>query len=253
LKKELILLMTLASATVLGGLYQSGAAPSIFSLDFGAARDIYLNSSGNVNLGEPGASSREDMFLARGCISLSATDRTDGPEMPALSGNGASSGAGGMGGMGAPRRAQGSTSSPGDYEADGLAIDASVTYGDREFIISVRDVMAADPLGMHTTWGGVGIDKPLAESGENLPPATAGNKSARLVAHGVGDIVCHGETLASGVPVRVVWVDSGLPEGANLALDIGDPKLCNVRGLPGGMKQMRILWQGADEPTGNPF
>lgn len=208
----------------------------------GAALETYFSASGNAMAGDFYTEQPEDFLLARGDISISAIDIAEdqNPPEPTMSDE--------MG-MGAGIRSRDGffgTADGRDEGSDRLSIDAKVEIGDKDFHITVRRVLKADPLGIHKTWGGVGIDKPLAESGEAIPLLTE-DQSARLVGYGVGEIVCHGETLGSVVPVRVLLVRSGLPAGSSLALDLGDPKLYKIMGLPGDMKQMRILWPDYQE------
>jgi len=169
-------------------------------------QQIFLSSSGAALVGALDSEQPEDYLLANGSIYISAID-------------GKSSQAFG----------------------DQLAIDADIVVGERDYKLRVRKVMLKDPLGLHTTWGGVGAGESIALSGEGMPGAPRDDE-APLIAFGIGDLVCHGEVIATGIPVKIVQVDSGLPAGSRLALEIGDPKLCVLDGLPGNIKQMRVLW-----------
>jgi hypothetical protein len=120
---------------------------------------------------------------------------------------------------------------------DRLQIDATVRSGGREYAVKVRRVMVDDPLGRHGTWWGVGLGvEHHGRSGigtDELPEVPAA-----LAAFGLGDVSVDGRVVAVGVPVHVMAADEGLP--GRLELDVGDPELGAVPGLPDG--HLRVVW-----------
>ncbi|MHB8859397.1 MAG: hypothetical protein ACYC6Z_07955 [Thermoleophilia bacterium] len=142
--------------------------------------------------------------------------------------------------------------------SDRLKIDALISVGGNEYRLKVDQAMASDPLGLHQTWGGVGIDRPADgtdgaaatgfRAGAGDSPWLSGAR-AGFIAYGYGGLTCHGKTLSLGVPVRVMTISSsGFPWDAKLVLDIGFENLGPIEGLPAGQKDMRVMWQRyADE------
>ena len=120
---------------------------------------------------------------------------------------------------------------------DRLHVDATVRSGGREYVVRVRRVMVDDPLGRHGTWWGVclGVEH-HGRSGigtDDLPAV-----HATLAAFGVGDVSVDGQVVAVGVPIHVMAADEGLP--GKLELDVGDPELGAIPGLPDG--HLRVVW-----------
>lgn len=142
--------------------------------------------------------------------------------------------------------------------SDTLQIDALISVGGNEYRLKVDQAMASDPLGLHQTWDGVGIDRPAdgtdgaaaagSRTGAGDSPWLSGAR-AGFIAYGYGSLTCHGKTLSLGVPVRVMTISSsGFPWDAKLVLDIGFENLGPIEGLPAGQKDMRMMWQRyADE------
>ncbi len=126
--------------------------------------------------------------------------------------------------------------------SDALNIEALISVGGYEYLLKVAQVMSSDPLGLHDTWGGVGLDRDAGGApGESswLSGARAG-----FIGFGYGSLTCHGRTLSLGVPVRVMTISSsGFPWDARLVLDIGFENLGPIAGLPAGQKDMRIMWK----------
>ncbi|HWC32558.1 MAG TPA: hypothetical protein VG709_05460, partial [Actinomycetota bacterium] len=121
---------------------------------------------------------------------------------------------------------------------DRLAIDASVQAAGGTFQVEVRQPMVNDPLGRFTTWWGVGLDVDHhghTGIGTNELPET----HSELAVFGVGDVATDGETIARGVPVHVMTLDDG-----SLELDVGDPGVGPIAGLPDG--HLRVRWAAYD-------
>ncbi len=126
--------------------------------------------------------------------------------------------------------------------SDTLYIEALISVGGYEYLLKVDQVMSSDPLGLHDTWGGVGLDRDAGGApGESswLSGSTAG-----FTGFGYGSLTCHGRVLSLGAPVRVMTIASGgVPWNARLVLDIGFENLGPIEGLPAGQKDMRIMWK----------
>jgi hypothetical protein len=123
---------------------------------------------------------------------------------------------------------------------DVLLIDATVRSGGGAFTVTVRKPMVEDPLGRFTTWWGVGFDvwhHGKSGIGSSKVPAT----HSELAAFGVGDVSSNGKAIATGVPVHVMTMPG--PSGEQnemLELDVGDPEIGAIGGLPEG--HLRVQW-----------
>lgn len=123
---------------------------------------------------------------------------------------------------------------------DRLVVEATVEGPGGPFRITGTRATVEDPLGRFTTWWGVGFDvEHHGRSGigtSALPEVESG-----LAAFGLADVTVAGRVVATNVPLHVMTLDrvGGRPLGG-IELDVGDPALSPVPGLPGG--GLRVLW-----------
>lgn len=122
---------------------------------------------------------------------------------------------------------------------DELHVDATIDSGGHTFVVTVRQAMVEHPLGMHTTWWGVGFDVDH-HGNSGIGTSRLPNIHSELAAFGVGSVTMDGRSIANGVPVHVMTAVEGLPGGAHLELDVGAEEFGPVVGLPDG--HLRVEW-----------
>lgn len=167
--------------------------------------DLVFGAAGNSLLGLASYSDEYDYLMTEASVQVTATDISD---------------------------------SPG--KVDHVSIDALISDISREYRLIVREAMPEDPLGRFQALGGVRRDVDLSElaDGNSWLPDQHGD----FALFGYGDITCHGEVLALGVPVRLFAMESG-PRGTRLALDIGDESFGIIQGQPEPRNGIvRVLW-----------
>ena len=173
-----------------------------FSYSAGS-QSVEMSAWGNALVGAPSDMDSADFRLSNATVVVSAVDHPGSPE----------------------------------NQEDRVFIDAVINDGDRTYSIKVRQIMQEDPLGRFDTSGGVGVDGSLLPGGNNL---VAGPVDARLIAFGYGDVVCHGEQVGLGVPVRLVALKAPAAASSRLMLDIGDSRLGRVTDLEKSNGEMRV-------------
>jgi hypothetical protein len=111
--------------------------------------------------------------------------------------------------------------------------------------------MVDDPLGRFTTWWGVGFNvwhHGKTGIGTSRIPAMQSD----VAAFGIGDVSNQGGFVATGVPVHVMTAGPGdLPGSATLELDVGDPQIGPIPGVPNG--HLRVLWASYSGTKSNGF
>ncbi|HEX8099048.1 MAG TPA: hypothetical protein VF660_02470, partial [Actinomycetota bacterium] len=122
---------------------------------------------------------------------------------------------------------------------DQLSITANLQAGGHAYQVVVAKPMVDDPLGRFTTWWGVGFDVwHHGKSGigtTKLPPT-----HSELAAFGVGNLSVDGQLVAVGVPVHVMTMPNATEENKMLEIDVGDPALGSLPGVPAG--HLRAQW-----------
>jgi hypothetical protein len=123
---------------------------------------------------------------------------------------------------------------------DGLTITATVTAAGHVYDVTATKPIVDDPLGRFTTWWGVGLL--VWHHGQSgIGTARIPEMESDLAVFGVGDVSKDDASLASGVPVHVMTAEPGdLAGGERLELDVGDPQIGPIAGLPGD--HPRVLW-----------
>lgn len=127
---------------------------------------------------------------------------------------------------------------------DQLAIMAEITTSAHVYSVIVNQPMVAHPMGLHTTWWGVGYEVDHhGRSGigtDKLP-----NIKSKLAVFGLGEVTVDGKIVAVGVPVHVMTAEQGFPKGARLEMDVGSEHMTPLPGVPDG--HLRVLWSDFEE------
>ena len=122
---------------------------------------------------------------------------------------------------------------------DEVNLVAKVDASDGVYEIIANHPIVEDPAGRFTTWWGVGINvEHHGKSGigtQRLPEV-----KSPLAIFATGNVTRDGEPVANNVPVHFMTSESPMMGGAKAELDVGDPDLDPVVGLPDG--HLRVVW-----------
>lgn len=128
---------------------------------------------------------------------------------------------------------------------DKINLRAEIMADEGTITVTSDQVMVSHPEGRHTTWWGVGIHVDHhghSGTGTSRLP----NIDSELAVFALADVEVDGQPIAKGVPIHVMTADAGLPGGAHLELDVGQPGV-SLPGIPDG--HLRVLW---DDYEGGP-